>query len=93
MLKLQQAWLRYEAWRNISPWSHNAASSCANQNESQTDIPWYNSKRDPSRLVLQLTASPGTTEASTRERWQFGALTNRKATSSNRDPSLTSLYY
>jgi len=33
------------------------------------------------------------TEASTRERWQFGALTNRKATSINRDPSLTSLYY
>jgi len=24
--------------------------------------------------VLQLTASPWTTEASTRERWQFGAL-------------------
>ena len=43
--------------------------------------------------MLQLTASPWTTEASTRERWQFGALTNRKATSSNRDPSLTSLYY
>jgi len=32
-------------------------------------------------------------EASTRERWQFGALTNRKATSSNRAPSLSSLYY
>ena len=43
--------------------------------------------------MLQLTASPWTTEESTRERWQFGALTNRKATSSNRDPSLTSLYY
>ena len=43
--------------------------------------------------VLQLTASPWTTEASTRERWQFGALTNRKATSSNKDQSLTSLYY
>jgi len=42
---------------------------------------------------LQLTASPWTTEASTRERWQFGTLTNRKATSSNIDPSLTSLYY
>jgi len=25
-------------------------------------------------LLLQLTASPWTTEASTRERWQFGAL-------------------
>jgi len=44
-------------------------------------------------LVLQLTASPRTTEASTRERWQFGALTNRKATGSNRDPSLSSLCY
>jgi len=33
-----------------------------------------------------LTASPWTTEASTSERWQFGAFTNRKATSSNRDP-------
>jgi len=43
--------------------------------------------------LLQLTASPWTTEASTRERWQFGALTNRKATSSNRDQSLTPLYY
>jgi len=40
------------------------------------------------KQLLQLTA-----EASTRERWQFGALTNRKATSSHRDPSLTSLYY
>ena len=30
--------------------------------------------------LLQLTASPWTAEASTRERWQFGALTNRKAT-------------
>jgi len=45
-----------------------------------------------SRPVLQLTASPWTTEASTRERWQFGALTNRKATSNNREPSLTSLF-
>ena len=44
-------------------------------------------------IVLQLTALTWTTEASTRERWQFGVLTNRKATSSNRDPSLTSLYY
>ena len=44
-------------------------------------------------IMLQLTASPWTTEASTRERWQFRALTNRKATSSNRDPSLASLYY
>ena len=43
--------------------------------------------------LLQLTASPWTTEASTREWWQFGALTNRKATTSNRDPSLTSLCY
>ena len=43
--------------------------------------------------VLQLTASPWTTEASTRERWQFGALTNRKASSSNRAPSLSLLYY
>jgi len=42
--------------------------------------------------VLQLTASPWTTEASTRERWQFGALTDRKATSSNRAPSTSSLY-
>jgi len=42
--------------------------------------------------VLQLTASHWTTEASTSERWQFGALTNRKATSSNRAPSLSSLY-
>jgi len=33
------------------------------------------------------------TEASTSERWQFGALTNRKATTSNRVPSLSSLYY
>ena len=30
--------------------------------------------------LLQLTASPWTTEESTRERWQFRALTNRKAT-------------
>ena len=43
--------------------------------------------------LLQLTASPWTAEASTRERWQFGALTNRKATSSNRAPSTSSLYY
>jgi len=43
--------------------------------------------------VLQLTASPLTTEASTSERWQFGALTNRKATSRNRAPSTSSLYY
>jgi len=42
---------------------------------------------------LQLTASPGTTEESTRERWQFGASTNRKATSINRAPSTSSLYY
>ena len=47
---------------------------------------------DGFRIVLQLTASPWTAEARTRERWQFGALTNRKATSSNRDPSLTSLF-
>ena len=47
MLKLQQAWLRYDAWRHLSPWSHNAASPCANQSESQTDNPQYNSKRDP----------------------------------------------
>jgi len=45
------------------------------------------------KLVLQLTASPWTTEASTKERWQLGALTNRKVTSSNRAPSLSSLYY
>jgi len=44
-------------------------------------------------ILLQLTASPWTTEASTSERWQFEALTNRKATSSNRAPSLSSLYY
>jgi len=37
--------------------------------------------------LLQLTASPCTTDASTRERWQFGPLTNKKATSSNRAPS------
>jgi len=42
--------------------------------------------------MLQLTASSWTTEASTRERWQFEALTNRKATSSNRDPSQTLLF-
>ena len=46
-----------------------------------------------SGMVLQLTTSPWTTEASTRERWQFGALTNRKSTSSNRAPSTSSLYY
>ena len=45
------------------------------------------------RHLLQLTALPWTTEASTSERWQFRALTNRKATSSNRGPSLSSLYY
>jgi len=39
-------------------------------------------------VLLQLTASPWTTEASTRERWQFGVWTNRKSTSSNRDTSL-----
>ena len=43
--------------------------------------------------VLQLPASPWTTEASTSERWQFGASTNRKATSSNRAPSTSSLCY
>jgi len=43
-------------------------------------------------IVLQLTASPWTTKASTRERWQFGAFTNRKATSSNRAPSTSSHY-
>ena len=42
--------------------------------------------------LLQLTASPRTTETSTRERWQLGAITNRKATGSNRAPSLSSLY-
>jgi len=47
MLKLQQAWLRYDAWGNLSPWSHNAASPCAKQNDSQTDNPRYNSNRDP----------------------------------------------
>ena len=50
-------------------------------------LPW---KREH---VLQLTASLWTTEASTSERWEFEALTNRKATSSNRSPSLSSLYY
>ena len=45
------------------------------------------------RHLLQLTASPWTTEARTRERWHFGALTNRKATSSNRAPSTSSLYF
>ena len=44
-------------------------------------------------IVLQLAASPWTTEASTKERWQYGALTNRKATSNNRAHSLSSLYY
>jgi len=44
------------------------------------------------RHLLQLTASPWTTEASTSERWQFRALTNRKATSSNRAPSQSSLF-
>jgi len=44
------------------------------------------------RHLLQLTASPWTTEASTRERWQFRALTNRKATSCNRAPSTSSLF-
>jgi len=43
--------------------------------------------------VLQLTASPSATEASISERWQFGALTNRKVTSGNRAPSTSSLYY
>jgi len=43
--------------------------------------------------MLQLTASPWTTEASTRERWQSGALTNKNATSSNRASSLSSLCY
>jgi len=59
----------------------------------QTEI---NKKQPPNpsrHLLLQLTASPLTTEASTSERWQFGALTNRKATSSNRAPSTNSLYY
>jgi len=28
-----------------------------------------------------------------KQRWQFVALTNRKATSSNRAPSTSSLYY
>jgi len=37
--------------------------------------------------VLQLTACPWTNEASARERWQFWA-SNRKATGSNRDPTL-----
>ena len=44
-------------------------------------------------VVLQLTASPWTTEASSSERWQFGALTNKTASSGNRAPSLSSLYY
>jgi len=44
-------------------------------------------------IVLQLTASPWSTEASTSEKLQFGALTNRKASSSNRASSLSSLYY
>ena len=43
--------------------------------------------------LLRVTASPWTIEASTRERWQFGALTNRKATSSTRAPSTSSLCY
>jgi len=43
--------------------------------------------------MLQLTVSPWTTVASARERWQFGAFANRKATSSNRTTSLSSLYY
>jgi len=51
------------------------------------------SRLDDSLFLLQLTASLWTTEASTRERWPFGALTNMKATSSNRAPSTSSLYY
>jgi len=43
--------------------------------------------------LLQLTASPWITSARTSERWQFGAWTNRKATSSNRAPSTSSLYW
>ena len=45
------------------------------------------------RLLLQLTASPWTTEASTSERWKLGTLTDRKATSSNRAPSVALLLY
>jgi len=43
-------------------------------------------------IMLQLTASPWTIDASTSERWQLGALTNGKGTNSNKDPSLTSLF-
>jgi len=39
-------------------------------------------------MRMMLTASPLTTESSTSKRWQFGAWTNRKATSSNRALSL-----
>jgi len=42
------------------------------------------------RHLLQLIPSPRTTEASAR--WQFGALTNKKATSSNTAISTSSLY-
>jgi len=51
------------------------------------------SRHEVHSMMLQLTASPWTTEASTSKRWQFGASTNRKATSSNRAPSTSSLYY
>ena len=54
---------------------------------------WPFSQVPYGRHLLQLTASPWTAEASKCKRWQFGALTNRKTTSSNRDPSLSSLYY
>jgi len=50
---------------------------------SGLDQDWSQFWPDQDWIVLQLTASPWTTEASTRERWQFGA-TDRKATSSNR---------
>jgi len=45
-----------------------------------------------SGALLQLTASLLTTQASTRERWQFGTSTNRKATNSNRASSTSSLW-
>jgi len=73
--------------------SSNIISCCATC-FAQIEMFWYNVTIQRSHwAMLQLTASPWTTEASTSERWQFRALTNRKATSSNRAPSTSSLYY
>jgi len=82
MLKLQQAWLRYQAWRNISPWSHNAALPCANQSESQTDYPRYNSKRDPLSTSVAVDCIALNYWGKVKRNMAIRALTNRKATSS-----------